>query len=450
MTFEDALAFWYSRVDYERRQPRPGELKLDRMRALLRRLGDPQDRLRIVHVAGTKGKGSTAAMLAAVLRQAGYRTGLFTSPHLCRVEERFQVEGVPIRAPELVAILDDIQHATTAPGGRLEPTFFEIATAIGFLHFRRRRVDAAVVEVGLGGRFDSTNVCTPAAAVITSISFDHIQQLGNKLASIAREKAGIIKPGRPVISGATAAEARDVIEEVSRQRRAPLAQLGVDFTYDYTPGFVTADSVRRPQVQVRTAARLWPRMELGLLGEHQAANAAVAVRTVEVLRHQGWHISDSAVAGGLADVSWPARMEVVSRRPFVVLDCAHNVASAEALVATLLSSFPPAPRRLVFAGSSDKDLSGMLRVLAPHFTHAYLTRFTSNPRSAPPEELAEQLRAVAPLDHSVYASPADALHAALAQAGPNDLICVTGSVFLAGELRSLLVPSEDALKEASR
>jgi dihydrofolate synthase/folylpolyglutamate synthase len=450
MTLEDALAFWYGRVDYERKQPRPGELKLDRMRALLHRLGNPHDRLRIVHVAGTKGKGSTAAMLAAVLRQAGHRTGLFTSPHLCRVEERFQVNGVPISAPELVAILEDIERATTAPGGRLEPTFFEIATAIGFLHFRRRRVEAAVLEVGLGGRFDSTNVCTPAAAVITSISFDHVQQLGNKLASIAREKAGIIKPGRPVISGATAPEARGVIEAVSRQRRAPLSQLGVHFTYDYGPGFVTPETVRRPQVQVRTAARLWPRMELGLLGEHQAVNAAVAVRTVEVLRHQGWHISDDAVASGLADVSWPARMEVVRRRPFVVLDCAHNVASAEALVATLLSSFPPGPRRLVFAGLSDKDLSGMLRVLAPHFAHAYLTRFTSNPRGAPPEELAEQLRAVAPLAHSVHGSPPEALDEALTQAGPDDLICVTGSVFLAGELRSRLVPSDDVPKEAPR
>src|SRR5262249_28274470 len=172
--YEQALAWWYSFVNYEVRTPRPDDLKLDRMRELLRRLGDPQRRLRLLHVAGSKGKGSTAAMLAAVLRRAGYRTGLFTSPHLCRVEERLQVDGEPVAAPELTALLDEVR-GTLAAGPRLEPTFFEIATAAGFLHFVRRRVDAAVVEVGLGGRFDSTNVCRPAVALITSISFDHTQ-----------------------------------------------------------------------------------------------------------------------------------------------------------------------------------------------------------------------------------------------------------------------------------
>jgi dihydrofolate synthase/folylpolyglutamate synthase len=219
MTYEQALAFWYGCINYEQRTPRPGDLQLDRMRGLLRLLGDPHERLRVVHVAGSKGKGSTAAMLAAVLGRAGYRTGLFTSPHLCRVEERIQVDGRPISPPELTALLGEVREAVAAARGAVEPTFFEVATALGFLHFRRRRVDAAVLEVGLGGRLDSTNVCRPAVAVITSISHDHTQQLGDRLASIAREKAGIIKPGRPVVSGATAPEAR----AVSRRSRAPAA-----------------------------------------------------------------------------------------------------------------------------------------------------------------------------------------------------------------------------------
>src|SRR5947209_4503902 len=197
--YQHALAWWYGVVNWEVRSPQPDDLKLHQMRALLRRLGDPQRRLRILHVAGSKGKGSTAAMLAAVLRRAGHRTGLFTSPHLTRVEERLQVDGEAITAPELTALLDEVRAAVAAAPA-LEPTFFEIATAVGFLHFVRRRTDAAVIEVGLGGRFDSTNVCRPAVALITSISFDHTQQPGNRLASIAMEKAGIVKPGIPTVS----------------------------------------------------------------------------------------------------------------------------------------------------------------------------------------------------------------------------------------------------------
>jgi dihydrofolate synthase/folylpolyglutamate synthase len=438
-SYDDALAFWYGRVNYEQRSPKPGDLKLDRMRALLRRLGDPQDRLRIVHVAGSKGKGSTAAMLAAILGRAGYRTGLFTSPHLCRVEERIQVDDQPISAEELTALLGDVRAALAAAPG-LDPTFFEVATALGFLHFRRRRVGAAVIEVGLGGRFDSTNVCRPALAVITSISFDHVQQLGNRLASIAFEKAGIIKPGRPVVSGATAPEARAVIERVARERRAPLRQLGADFRYDYEPGRVTAEATVRPRVRVEVGrSRRYDWTELGLFGDHQAANAAVAVAAVEELCGQGWHVGESAVAAGLAEVRWPARLEVVGRRPLVVLDCAHNVASAEALVATLLSTFPPARRWLVFAGSADKDLAGMFRVLAPHFGHAFLTRYAGSARGMPPEGLAALLGNVADLPHSAHPTAHDAWRAARERAGPDDLICVTGSVFLAGELRPELV-----------
>jgi dihydrofolate synthase/folylpolyglutamate synthase len=456
-SYDAALAFWYGRINYEQRTPKPDDLKLDQMRALMRLLGDPQDRLRIVHVAGSKGKGSTSAMLASILTRAGYRTGLFTSPHLTRVEERIQIDGAPVTPGELTALIDDVRAALKSSRG-LEPTFFEVATALGFLHFRRRRVDAAVVEVGLGGRFDSTNVCRPALAVITSISLDHTQQLGDRLSSIAAEKAGIIKPARPVVSGATAPEARAVIERIARERRAPLSQLAADFRYDYTPGRVTADETRPPRVRVtswRQAARLsapgepasgplaatvaWPDMPLGLLGEHQAANAAVAVRCVEVLRGAGWPIPDAAVASGLANVSWPARMEVVGRRPFVVLDCAHNVASAEALAEALQSSFPPARRWLIFAGSGDKDLPGMLRVLAPHFAHAFLTRYTSSTRGMPAEELAALLRRTCDLPHTACPTPLDAWRAAREHAAPDDLICVTGSVFLAGELRPALV-----------
>jgi dihydrofolate synthase/folylpolyglutamate synthase len=440
MTHDEAISYWYGRTNYEHKAPIAGDFKLDRMRALVRLLGDPQERLRIIHVAGSKGKGSTSAMLASILHEAGYRVGLFTSPHLERVEERIQVNGAPISRQELTALLAEVRAACER--GQLEPTFFEIATALGFLHFVRRRVDAAVVEVGLGGRLDSTNVCRPVVAAITSISHDHTQLLGSELASIAREKAGIAKPGRPVVSGVTVGEAKDAIVRVCREKQAPLWQLGEDFAYEYRPGRVTAEGVHPPRVcfhpWLEQAASPW--FELGLLGEHQAANAAVAGVVVQRLRSSGLHISDEAVAAGLTRVRWPARLEVTGRRPLIVLDCAHNVASMMALVRTLETSFPSARRWLIFAASADKDLEGMFRVLTPHFHHAFLTAFHSASRSVPPARLAEVLQSVGKLSFSLWSHPPQALAAAREQADRDDMIVITGSVFLAGELRPLLSP----------
>ncbi len=431
--------WWYGLINFERRTPCADDLKLDHMRALLARLGEPHRRLRIVHVAGSKGKGSTAAMLASILQRAGYRTGLFTSPHLCQVEERFQVNDRPISSSELTVLLDEIRRAIesgSAPG--IPYTFFEVATAVGLLHFVRRRVEAAVVEVGLGGRLDSTNVCLPVVSVITSISYDHTNVLGDRLSAIAAEKAGIVKRGHPTVSGVTVPEARAVVERVCRERHSSLRQLDGDFHFAYVPGQVSSTGRSRSRVGVATSRRRWPEMELNLLGEHQAANAAVAVACIEELRAAGWRIPDAAVAAGLAEVSWPARMEVFGSRPLIVLDCAHNVASASALLSTLQSSFPPARRLLVFAGSGDKDLAGMLRVLAPHFAHLFLTCYTNNPRGVPPERLAEMLRVSGSTSHTLCSTPADAYRAARAAAAADDLICIAGSVFLAGELRPLL------------
>jgi dihydrofolate synthase/folylpolyglutamate synthase len=457
-SYAEAIDFWFGRVNFELASPRADDFKLDRIRTLLRLLGNPHERLRIVHVAGSKGKGSTSAMLASILRRAGYRTGLFTSPHLCHVEERIQVDGQAISAAELIRLLEEVRAVLAGSPQALTPTFFEIATALGFLHFVRRRVEIAIIEVGLGGRFDSTNVCRPLVALITSISFDHTQQLGNRLASIAMEKAGIVKPGRPAISGAAAPEARATIERIGRERNAPLQQIGVDFHYSYEPGQVdklapvaAQSCYRRPRVRITTRRGRWPVMELGLLGEHQAAKAAVAVASIVQLRAEGLQISDSAVATGLAGVCWPARMEVTGIRPLVVLDCAHNVASAEALVETLRDSFPAARRFLVFASSNDKDLDGIFGVLAPQFAHAFLTRY-NNSRSVAPQQLGELLARRGQLPFTLCASAGEAYQAASTMAGPDDLICITGSVFLAGELCTTLQsePGKLASDRASR
>jgi dihydrofolate synthase/folylpolyglutamate synthase len=427
MTYDEAIAFWYGRMNYEVRAAAPADLKLERMRALLRLLGDPHDRLRAVHVTGTKGKGSTAAMLAAVLRAAGYRVGLFTSPHLVHVEERTRIDGEPITPAELAARMAEIAAAVRhlEAGPFPPPTFFEIGTALGFLHFVYRRADAAVVEVGLGGRFDSTNVVNPLVSVITSVGLDHTAQLGDTLEEIAYQKAGIVKPRVPVVCGVTEPGPLGVIERVAAELHAPLDLAGRDFSHDYRPG-------DPPTARLSTARTDYGRLPLGLLGEHQAANAATAVAVVERLRGVGLIIPDAAVAKGLAGVRWPARVEVVSRRPAVVLDTAHNVPSVEALTRTLREAVPAAGRKhLVFAVSSDKPYPEMLARLAEYFDAFHFCRYGTNPRSVPPEQLA----AAVPAGRAVvHPSAAAAWAAARSAAGPDDLVCVAGSVFLAGEL----------------
>ncbi len=290
-----ALAFLTSRIDYERALSVPygqRDFRLDRMRDLLARLGNPQDALRIVHVAGTKGKGSTAAMTAGMLSAAGYRTGLYSSPHLDRVEERLAINGSACLRDELVELVGRVQPVVAvmdaeSPGdalGSTRPTYFEVVTALALLRFALHRVDAAVLEVGMGGRLDSTNVCQPLVSVITSISFDHTQQLGNTLAAIAGEKAGIIKPGVPVVSGVLADEPREVIAEVAARNACRLVQLGRDFDFEYRPprGLDRASSQAGMGFHYRVGKDdcRYADLDLPLVGSHQAANASVGLATL--------------------------------------------------------------------------------------------------------------------------------------------------------------------------
>ncbi|HEY5312158.1 MAG TPA: Mur ligase family protein, partial [Pirellulales bacterium] len=322
--YDAALAFLWQRIDYERAMHVSyGEraYKLDRMRELLARLGDPQSRLPIVHVAGTKGKGSTAAMTAAVLTAAGYRTGLYSSPHLHTIEERLAVDGQNCSRADfaqwlerLRPIVESMDAAAARLPGECGPTYFELTTALALLYFADQRVDAAVLEVGMGGRLDSTNVCLPLVSVITSISFDHTKQLGSTLAAIAGEKAGIIKPGIPIVSGVVPDEPREVIETVSLAAGSLLVQLGRDFDFAYHPP-IDCDRNEQPacfdyRYAAGPAGRHWNDIELSLLGRHQAANAAVALAALEQLGERGFRIPESAVRAGLKRVRWPARVEV--------------------------------------------------------------------------------------------------------------------------------------------
>lgn len=433
MTYDEAISFWYGRINYEVRSAAPLDLKLERMRALLRRLGDPQDRLRLVHVTGTKGKGSTCAMLASVLRIAGYRVGLFTSPHLTHVEERMQVNGVPISRAEFVARMEEVAPAVRAMEEEKKlppPTFFEIGTALGFLHFVRRRCDISLIEVGLGGRFDSTNVCLPLVSVVTNVGFDHMAQLGDTLEAIAFQKAGIIKPRVPVVSGVSQDGPRAVIRAVATELSAPLWEQSEDFGWDQSKLHVT----------IATPRATYEGLALGLLGSHQAQNAAVAVAVLDRLREAGLHVPPAAVARGLAEVKWPARVEVMRERPVVILDTAHNVPSAEALVSTLREAFPGAgAKRVVFAVSSDKQYPEILGTLAGYFDHFHLTKYSNNPRGVSQERLAAALTAAAPgKPFALHATAPEAWAAARGAVTDADLVCVTGSVFLAGELRPLV------------
>ena len=478
---EAAIRFLNERVDFERAISVPyeaREFRLDRVRDLLSRLGNPHQRLSIVHIAGTKGKGSTAAMTGAILKAAGYRTGVFTSPHLDRVEERIAVDGQPVSSDEFVALLRRVvpvveamdREAASRDPRESGPTYFDITTAMGLLSFVDRKVDAAVLEVGLGGRLDSTNVCQPLVSVITSISLDHTQLLGHTLASIAREKAGIIKPGVPVVSGVQAAEPRAVIREVCRRTASRLVEMGREFEATYQPPHRVESSpgtgemdfrylvpIRKGVAQASSLSRnsqdgcatdpfsdrpLVPgreyeyrKLRLSLLGHHQAANAAVALATLEELRTLGWSIPEKAVREGLAEVSWPARIELVSRRPAVILDAAHNLASIDALTRVLDESFAAPRRLLVLAMTQDKDVGGMLRLLLGRFDRVLFTRYLGNPRAVPPAQLETMAAELTGRHYPVYQEPAAAWDAVRSMAEPDDLICVTGSFFIAAEMR---------------
>ena len=448
--YHESLDFLYSRLNYERLgMPKVAtELQLGRMRRLLRRLGDPQDALRILHVAGTKGKGSTSAMLAASLSAAGIRTGLFCSPHLHALEERFSIDGRSATREEIVALTDAVRPLVVDvdaedPHPRLRGlTFFEITTAMGLLHFARRQAEAVVLEVGLGGRLDSTNAVRPVVSAITSISYDHTRLLGHTLAAIAGEKAGILKHGRPAVSGVRGAEARAVIQRVARQRRATLHEIDRDFHLDYVPPAAPLVRPTAGRVQVRTWRTDWGLLELPLLGPHQAQNAAVALACLDVLAEHGLAVSRAAVARGFAALRWPARVEILGEAPWLVVDGAHNVASAEALADTLQTCFPPTRRTLVFGTSRDKDLRGQLRALMPLFDTVIATRYVENPRAVPPEDIAAAIHAQGGRVAQVAADPTQALAMARRSTPAQGLICITGSLFLAAEARSLILGHE--------
>jgi dihydrofolate synthase/folylpolyglutamate synthase len=447
-TYEQAIEFIFGRINYERVAGvaySADDAKLERMRRLLSLLGHPHERFPVVHVAGTKGKGSTSVMTAAILSAAGYRTGLFTSPHISAFEERMVVDGVRPEPGHMVELVNrlvepvEIMDRHSQGGG---PTYFELATALAWLYFVERHAEIAVLEVGLGGRLDATNVCRPLVGVITNISRDHTNVLGSTVAQIAHEKAGIVKSGIPLISGVAAGPAGDVVDQVCRREASPLYRLGREIEWRPAGGPIERSaetSASHLSIDVQTPWGQWTQVPVPLRGFHQGTNAALAVATAGLLAAGNLRISCKAIDDGMSAVRWPARIEVIATSPTVVVDAAHNWASTEALVRTLEAQFSARRRILIFAGTKDKDVGGLLRLLFPRFDSVILTQYRTNPRGVAVDELAALAQATALRSCHIAADAGAAWRVARRLAAPDDLICITGSFFIATELREIVL-----------
>ena len=448
-SYEAAIAWLYGRINYEATTAIPyGEqaMKLDRARELARRADDPQERLRIVHIAGTKGKGSTGAMIAGGLTAAGVSTGVYSSPHFDRIEERFAIDGEPCSPEEFVALIEFIRPLAEAMDqcseGERGPTFFDITTVMALRHFADRGVSAAVMEVGLGGRLDSTNIVAPEVAVITSISRDHTKQLGDTLEAIAAEKAGIIKPRVPVVSGVTEPGPAGVIERIATERKAPLHRLDRDFSRHQisSPPHAAAWGFTR-SIKHGSEERIEP-LAPAMPGPQQAQNAAVALAVLGLLADRGWPLEPEQRLAGVNRARLPGRMERLEGAPLVVIDGAHNDASAAALADALDSLCDPAPpekRVLVVAISSNKDALAILAPLVDRFASVVATRFLDNPRAFEPADLAERVReaSLKGSDCHTAEDPAGAFTTAERLAGEGGAVVFSGSLLFAAEARRL-------------
>ena len=438
--YRQAVSWLENRINYETFRSIPYvelENRLGAFGGFLEILGSPDRKYAIVHVAGTKGKGSTCIFLEQILHKAGYRTGRFSSPHLHSLMERFTIDGVNCEESLFAEIVFDLKNRIEKWESNHFPlTYFELTTLFAFEYFAWQEVEVAVVEVGLGGRLDSTNVCQPAVSVITSISYDHVELLGPTLADIAREKAGIIKPGIPVVSGVRGQEptntAADTIRSIAVSREAPLYEWGRNFSSQLCQvspnGSIVFDFV--------TPARHWTQLESPVWGEHQSRNASAAIMAAMLLEKQGWNIPEEAVRRALQAVHLPARVEIFSRNPLLIVDGAHNQDSVRALIETLKIHYHNDKGRkiLLFGSMLDKDNEGMLQELVPYFDWIVFTQPSNNPRACPAQKLYEIAIAHKPEIGEIIPNVPQAFAKAKKLAGVNDLICVTGSFYLAAEV----------------
>ncbi len=479
-SYHETLQFLYTAIDYEKLisyQYNASTFSLDRMVKMLDYVGNPHKDFPSIHITGTKGKGSTSIMMSTVLEQAGLRTGLFTSPHLLDLRERIQINHEMISEGDFVAaaraLWPYIQRLRETDRAA-SPTFFETLTAMAMLYFKQKCVDIAVLEVGLGGRLDSTNVVIPRVSVITNIGFDHTAILGNTLASIAYEKAGIIKQGVAVVSAVDEAGALSVIEKTCREKNARLYLLGRDILIEkaqgvdenaisqrnlYQPGqtglqgFLKKGSAEGGKTtsagiphapfsvppgrgllcKIKTWRHTYDNVFLPLVGAHQAKNCALVLGVLETLKEQGLiSVSDKIIYKAMSRVQCPARVELVGQNPFIILDYAHTVASMRSLKNALSENFTFHKLILILGFSQDKDLDNILKEIVPA-GHSIIVTRSKNPRAAPPEDLSHRIEKLCNKQPKIANNAQDAVTLAREIASPDDLICITGSAYVAGE-----------------
>lgn len=393
---------------------------------LLEAFGNPHEKKNFIHIAGTNGKGSVAAMLASILREAGLKVGFYSSPHLVRFTERFRINGAEMPQEEAASLIEEVRKAVASDQ---PPTFFEFTTAMALVYFAREAVDAAIMEVGMGGRLDATNVIRPLVSVVTNVSLEHRDYLGPRLLDIAGEKAGIVKEGVDVLTGATQPPVVELLQKVCSEKHAPLWRVGKDVRYRRSQKGLTYYGIKQ-----RIEG-----LELGLAGSFQDRNAAMAVAAVEILKEKGFEVSSQDIRSGLKQVSWPGRMQVVSSNPTIVLDGAHNPGAMRALAHAVRSGFRYRRLFLVIGIMADKEIPKILQQIVPYTDYVIYTR-PLYPRAADPERL---MAAGSVFGKEGESSPVltAALDRAKELAGPEDLVVVCGSLFTVGEAMTYFNPA---------
>ncbi len=441
--YQQAIRYLFDKTDYEREEYlryNVTTFNLNRMEKLLSLVGNPHKKIRTLHIAGTKGKGSTATMLAKMLESNGYKVGLYTSPHVVHLHERITVDSTMITELEMLNLLNRI-YAPVEKLSKDPPTFFEIITALAFMHFFDQKVDFAVIETGLGGRLDSTNVIKPEVIGITSLSIDHQQQLGQTIDSIAREKAGIFKQGVPIVTVEQIPEAMRVLKTEALSIKAPLHVTGVDIDFSYR--FETSrEEGPHTRICLTTPTSKFEHLRVPLQGRHQAINCGLALAMLDKLKAAGFEIDNEKATEGLKNVYLAGRMEMISQDPRIMIDGAHNAASIRALIHAIGQNIPYDSMVIIFGCNNDKDIEGMLRELQYGADKVIFTR-SNSPKASSPHDLAEMYSEICHKMCQTSSNLGEAMQLAHSAVGREDLICITGSFYLIGQAKTRLQSTED-------
>jgi len=429
--YQNALDFIYSHINLgitRNLRYSPEKFDLNRMRKFASLLGNPQDQYPIIHVAGTKGKGSTCAMLANIMSKAGYKTGFYSSPHIIDFRERVRINDLLISKEDVVERVKELALAEKIIS---EISTFELITALAFSYFSKRKVDLAVLEVGMGGRLDATNIVTPALSIITKVSIDHTQILGNTIEKIAKEKAGIIKNSIPVISSYQFVTVKNEIHKIAREKQSELIFSDKEYKTRIIERKLTGQTF-----SIAGSKETMPRIySIPLIGDHQIENAATVFASVEKLRGLGWEISDTSVDLGYRTVKWPGRMEIVQEDPLIMVDGAHNPDSFRKLKIAIEQYFPGKNIILIFGASEDKNILEMIEIIKPSIKRFIFSK-ANHPRAAEINNLIEMGEKL-DLDYESFELLEEALERAINSSDPQSVIIAAGSLFIAGGVKSI-------------